>query len=747
MDSRERRLRSCRHHLSDRGSRRKEARCANGRHPLPKPSDSKQEQALEVGVVHKGQDLDSGTGGRERPRTKLEQVRSLSASLRNEQPTTSPRCQMRVQALANNGTDPRVNKSCRDAHLQSSSGIRPIELLARTTIDSIQETLPWTLTLTRGERTHKFKNVVQETIRRNRHSCQSGECQTEASSRRTPISGKTSTCKDSEETDQSKLQRWETKDGQCRLEPPSPRFGRGQENKQQNHDEPARSGKKTITTYLKKDQRSKNLTWQTDLVIESSDDSVSADDDADLTDYENIFESATQQTAISATSSGGSKLKSEGGFATSEGIDAFGSDVKNHLIACATAAITANFFAAHKAGLRDAECGGHEWLPDGRDSYQPQEPAPPYHHRAGAHSVKSGTPHMSMDQTHSLHLSIDKIKTLVVRNLVATLIGVYILISLAVIMALILPYLFNVPRGMDAHDAAASDLISDAYKRAQKQIMDLESRPNAGSSPANQHEFEVQSNLKMDDDDYDKSTKRETNLVDTARHHDEHSRVSTQQLVAIQQSPPKQNEKRSDHVFDQKETLKNGAIDEEAVGVHYKWGDMWRAEHNGSCEPLQVPFCSRTLESMFTMDFNPPGQQNLSPNLPPGPKLYESTLLPNRVIRTSQSNIQGILEKYEPIVGVKCFALMRLFLCSNFAPKCVPIISATEPQSPIDHHITLGATSNSDGPSRDNNSALGSKGSHSSPITFAGPIQVAKRKQQQQHRSRLVPPCRSLCKG
>ncbi len=49
---------------------------------------------------------------------------------------------------------------------------------------------------------------------------------------------------------------------------------------------------------------------------------------------------------------------------------------------------------------------------------------------------------------------------------------------------------------------------------------------------------------------------------------------------------------------------------------------------------------------------------------------YAYTVLPNKFGQTDQLEISQQLIEYEPIISVKCYALLPLFLCSQLAPKC-----------------------------------------------------------------------------
>lgn len=51
---------------------------------------------------------------------------------------------------------------------------------------------------------------------------------------------------------------------------------------------------------------------------------------------------------------------------------------------------------------------------------------------------------------------------------------------------------------------------------------------------------------------------------------------------------------------------------------------------------------------------------------------YTYTSLPNGLGHSDQEAIQRELAPFDKLIGVKCFSLLPLFLCSIFAPKCLP---------------------------------------------------------------------------
>ncbi|KAG9509761.1 Transmembrane protease serine 11F, partial [Fragariocoptes setiger] len=138
------------------------------------------------------------------------------------------------------------------------------------------------------------------------------------------------------------------------------------------------------------------------------------------------------------------------------------------------------------------------------------------------------------------------------------------------------------------------------------------------------------------------------------------------------------------------------------------------------CQRLRVPFCLRD-------DVRVP---------------YNDIVLPNQFNQTKQSAVDQVLKEFEPIIEIKCYALMPLFLCSIYAPKCVTLA----PRAPVQFAPLLAAAAATQltetaAPSINNGSAH-ARLSPLSPINRRQSAAAATGKQQN---FRLVPPCRSLC--
>ncbi|XP_071038535.1 transmembrane protease serine 2 isoform X2 [Parasteatoda tepidariorum] len=50
---------------------------------------------------------------------------------------------------------------------------------------------------------------------------------------------------------------------------------------------------------------------------------------------------------------------------------------------------------------------------------------------------------------------------------------------------------------------------------------------------------------------------------------------------------------------------------------------------------------------------------------------YSYTVYPNKIGHTNQNEASEAMARYEPLVSVKCYSLLPLFLCTLYAPKCM----------------------------------------------------------------------------
>lgn len=92
--------------------------------------------------------------------------------------------------------------------------------------------------------------------------------------------------------------------------------------------------------------------------------------------------------------------------------------------------------------------------------------------------------------------------------------------------------------------------------------------------------------------------------------------------------------------------------------------ELWDIRLDRECEPIKIPFCTHSLE----LSSSEHGASSHKVKFP-----YSSTLMPNRQNSIQQSQIETTLEKYAPLVDVRCYALMPLFLCSIHVPKCIQV--------------------------------------------------------------------------
>lgn len=55
---------------------------------------------------------------------------------------------------------------------------------------------------------------------------------------------------------------------------------------------------------------------------------------------------------------------------------------------------------------------------------------------------------------------------------------------------------------------------------------------------------------------------------------------------------------------------------------------------------------------------------------------YSYTSLPNSFGQFDQESISSDLMQFEKLFGVKCYSLLPLFICSIYAPKCIPNVNS-----------------------------------------------------------------------
>lgn len=321
----------------------------------------------------------------------------------------------------------------------------------------------------------------------------------------------------------------------------------------------------------------------------------------------------------------------------------------------------------------------------------------------------------------SLNLSVEALKRMVERNLVATLIGLYILISLTIIIALALPYLGGRHNLALSFDELAPAWPSEVAKTKQhvevaEQTLPLPladpEKPAAAKSAGRE----------------DKGTQVETATNQT--NHGDSKSMSEEQLVA--------NQTNSD----------SGG--EETLGIAYKnpqsaskaYHELWATTYNQECQQLRIPFCNKpsTFMTSHSNLGTASGQSKsaLAAAVRSFGQLssYDKTLLPNQFTQARQVQIERALQRYEPIVDIRCYALLPLFLCSILAPKCIPIVTPAS--------SSVFKQPNLEPPRRTSEPLVRSLGGRKFRKTMLSPDMS---KVEHPNLSRLVPPCRSLCKG
>lgn len=425
--------------------------------------------------------------------------------------------------------------------------------------------------------------------------------------------------------------------------------------------------------------------------------------------------------------------------------------------------------------------------------------------------TKSST--SSSSQTPPLHISIENLRKLIEKNLVATLIGVYILVSLTVIMILMLPYLFNFK--LETIETGANNILKASYEQFHKvddQIINsvaIKTKPKKGDDKATQVDMTTNQDLTILLSEKIEMNKKGILSKDRQRvviNHDVSRKNLDKQPETLQYDTSNQqlqNEKQRATTIQQQQARKRGtrvsplAVDQEqskslakattttttttintttststnSASQHTstttttmskdKFNGLWNVAHNRACLPLKVPFCNKSygsiISSQTTSSDTNYNQASMSPigNFVP----YDKTLVPNQFSSSKQSQVEHVLQRYEPIIDIKCYALMPLFLCSIYAPKCIKLN-----QTQVDRHFVsksadLESTLLDDNSSNNYNDQEDNEGlyfANQLAIAIKRPTQTARLFNQHDTKqanlksdnwSRLVPPCRSLCKG
>lgn len=219
--------------------------------------------------------------------------------------------------------------------------------------------------------------------------------------------------------------------------------------------------------------------------------------------------------------------------------------------------------------------------------------------------------------------------------------------------------------------------------------------------------------------------------------------------------------------------------------------ELWDIRVDRECEPIKISLCTHSLE----LSSSELGAQSHKVKFP-----YSSTLMPNHQNSIQQSQIETTLEKYAPLVDVRCYALMPLFLCSIHVPKCIQVdrnstassmnkhadLSTDHPMAmlvnkkgstnpnaaraidtslpsnpdsealprrsldagPIDEDMTTSASNERDSGSGTSSSTSRIAAFLASTMPKLSPnLKATPMRPKEPSTARLVPPCRSVCKG
>lgn len=483
-------------------------------------------------------------------------------------------------------------------------------------------------------------------------------------------------------------------------------------------------------------------------------------------------------------------------------VEAFkGLDSPEHVFACATAAITANFsptlttFSTKKehqcidpstnrikSSYQEQKTTYFNYPPSPTSStiYQSQPRDVFYNNLISSSQVSpssstgsngSGkrplTKRLNMQpRSRSIQKSIDNLRLLVEKNMVASLIGVYIFVSLMIIIVLILPHIFNLlPYGdkIFLKDAAILDHPVGSSETAIKSSQQIELVHNellehrrsveVKTSPLN---VKDQSTMTDNGDQLQPSASKLLSENPTIKYQQQTALAGINKGFA--------NRKRGTRINQPVAIIENSTIqtpETSTIPISHPTSTMssqeplvgstkvlgWNQVYNQQCQPLKIPFCSKSLNSMLDSNHD---QSKFGSEA----GIYDKTLLPNQFGNVKQWAVERALAKYLPIMDIRCYPLMPLFLCSIYAPKCNQLneteVKNIKESQDNNQTMTLMSFLPSFIDSNDhrsvpkNNSPAGVKGSSSAPVRFtpANSVNV-----KSDYWARLVPPCRSLCRG
>lgn len=527
--------------------------------------------------------------------------------------------------------------------------------------------------------------------------------------------------------------------------------------------------KKTIAAHYKQRFYNKGPTWQTDIVDEISSDADGYSSDIDLDSLKDIPDT----TRCS----------------------------KDHVLACATAAVTANFATSsskempvlpyekkhqhrnrtrrhhnhhghHHHHHHDSSRARSESAKRAKDALQEsrrkverfdniygQKPTlfnyPSLSNQSGSvqmsntktssistdvfdaasnmSKVKLTSSRSPSNRSASLHLSIDNIRLLVKQNLVATLIGVYVLVSLTIIVVLILPYLFKVAPTISLDTSSPANLLGVSIKNSSAELSRV--TPMTESKSTQTEIDKVYNSVYLSG---------LTSMLNNTNFVTEQPKLSAALRYA-------ENRRRGIRVTNTSEPSVYSNQTVAIRGPYYQ--KLWTVAHNQQCQPLKVSFCSNSIEKMYN-SLNTGA--SLSASGLKVPVAYDKTLLPNQFTLTRQSQIDTLLQTYDPVIDVKCYDLMPLFLCSIYAPKCVPIDRG---EVQIRSNFPRGPMSNIQANNSNADPALRAMETSTNELADRLGLNrpVAKFSMANTHSTkgislasndyvRLVPPCRSLCR-
>lgn len=308
---------------------------------------------------------------------------------------------------------------------------------------------------------------------------------------------------------------------------------------------------------------------------------------------------------------------------------------------------------------------------------------------------------------------MENLKFLVERNLVAALIGAYILVSLAIIIILMLPYIFNLHSVSGSHKTSGKTLEEELFGALSRSARNKQFEPTSGHQSPNGQQSAIASgqqsvvasgqqsviasgqepqaggvrsseaggspltraSSKMEppaDESQQEDWWREADTLEGERNRS--ALLVTMAPIGktgAKKTPARLERNKKLLAKLQDEVPPNQRVAGPSANDTDQFRRLWGRVHGRRCQPLAISFCSRTLGSLLGVGGGGSGSQAVDSAMDWSEVMYDRTLLPNQFTAARQAQVEKFLARFEPLVEIKCYPLMPVFLCSLFAPKCM----------------------------------------------------------------------------